>query len=131
MSAISKNDLKTILTFAIHLAKVDDEFHLMEKKVLRRMSEAIGLSDDERQAMVDRDVSLSSGLDSLSSEPARDLLMKFLCVVSFVDGHTSPEEVSFIEKVLAKFGGESIFLLPKEEWGGYEEEVFEKVSEVH
>lgn len=128
MSDISKEDLKTILLFGIHLARVDDDFHLMEKKVLRRLSEAIGLSEDERKALLEQEVSLGNGLDHLSTDQARETLAKFLCVVSYVDGETSAEEVEFIEKVLSKIGGDSIFLLPKEEWGTYEAEVFGKVE---
>ena len=52
MSNISRQDLKTILLCAVHLAKVDNEFHMMERKILRRISEAIGLKFDEREDLV-------------------------------------------------------------------------------
>ena len=52
MSDVTRQDLKTILLCAIHLAKVDNEFHLMEKKILRRFSEAMGLQESEREELV-------------------------------------------------------------------------------
>lgn len=123
MDDISRQDLKTILVFAIHLAKVDSNFHMMEKKILKRFSDSMNLQDDEREELVAMGGSLAEDADALSSNSAKELLLKTLCAVSFVDGNTSPEEVDFIQKVQAKLGID--YPLPaKEEWGAYEEEVF-------
>ena len=123
MSDISRQDLKTILVFAIHLAKVDSKFHMMEKKILKRFSDSMDLQDDEREELVAMGGSLAGDADALSSSNAKELLLKTLCAVSFVDGNTSPEEVDFIQKVQTKLGID--YPLPvKEEWGVYEEEVF-------
>ena len=123
MSDVTRQDLKTILLCAIHLAKVDNEFHLMEKKILRRFSEAMGLQESEREELVAMGGSLAEDLDSLSSKEARELLLKTLCAVSYVDGHTTPEEVEFIQKAQVRLGIDYP-ILPKGEWGIYEDEVF-------
>jgi len=127
--SISRDELRTILKFGIHLAKVDNEFHLQEKEMLRRYMEAIHLTEDERREILREDKSLLENLGHLTNEAARELLMKLLCSVSYVDGECSEEEVAFIEKVLSKLE-DSIFLLPKEEWGKYENEVFQTIETV-
>ena len=129
MGAVTREDLKVILKFGIHLARLDGNFHMEEKKVLRKFSEAIGLTDDERKELMEGDSSLNHGLEDLSGDPAKELLLKALCAVSFVDGHTSQGEVGFIEKVLGKMEA-GFFLLPKEQWGTYEKELFEVISQV-
>ncbi len=129
MSDITRQDLKTILRFCIHLSRIDDVFHETEKNVLRKFSETIGLSEEERSELMGGDASLGGGLDSLSSEEAKELLMKSLCAVSYVDGQTSRPEVEFIERILARFN-KSFFLLPKEDWGQYEDEVFNILDQV-
>ena len=129
MGDITREDLKTILKFGIHLARLDSNFHIEEKRVLRRFSEAIGLTDAEREALMAGDSSLGHGLVDLSSDAAKELLLKTLCIISFVDGHTGPDEVGFIERVIEKMNSTS-FLLPKEEWGGYEKEVFDTISKL-
>jgi len=47
--------------------------------------------------------------------------------VSYADGVTKPEEVDFIEKVFARAGG-TIMVLPRDEWGIYEKELFEELA---
>ena len=127
--SISRQDLKTILVFAIHLAKVDSEFTLQEKKVLKRYSEAIGLQEEEREELVGLGGSLSEDAAALSSDDAKELLLKTLCAVSFVDGNTSSDEVEFIQKVQLKLGID--YPLPvKADWGGFEEEVFATLAEM-
>lgn len=128
MGDITREDLKTILKFGVHLAKLDSSFHVEEKKVLRRFSESIGLSDGDREELMGSEAGLSMGLTDLSSDKARELLVKTLCAIAFVDGHTSPNEVEFVEKVLSRMGG-TVFLHPKEEWGTYVEEVFSIIAE--
>lgn len=128
MSNVTRQDLKTILLCAIHLAKVDNEFHLMEKKILRRFSEAMGLQLDEREELVAMSGSLAEDLDSLSSNDAKELLLKTLCAVSYVDGRTSPEEIEFIQKALVRLGIDYP-IPPKEDWGIYEDEVFRELEE--
>ena len=129
MGAVTRDDLKIILKFGVHLARVDGNFHMEEKKVLRKFSEAINLTEEEREELMGGDSSLNHGLGDLSSDTARELLLKALCTVSYVDGFTSDNEVAFIEKVLGKLESGS-FLLPKEEWGSYETELFDAISQV-
>lgn len=129
MSGITRLDLKAILLCAIHLAKVDNDFSLQEKKLLRRFADTIGLKKDEREELVAMGGSLASDVDALSSTDAMELLLKTLCAVSFVDGNTTPDEIEFIEKVLVRTGIEYP-IPPKEEWGIYEEDVFQALQEI-
>ncbi|MCZ6556840.1 MAG: hypothetical protein O7A69_03570 [SAR324 cluster bacterium] len=127
--SISRQDLKAILVFAIHLAKVDSDFHLQEKKMLKRYADTIGLQDEERDELVGLGGSLDQDADALSSNEAKELLLKTLCAVSFVDGNTTADEVDFIQKVQLKLGID--YPLPvKADWGGFEEEVFTTLEEV-
>jgi tellurite resistance protein len=128
MSNMTRDDLKTILQFGIHIAKIDNDFAVWEKKLLARFAEAMKLTEAEKQEMVDRQVSLSRGLQSLSSQDARALLLKTLCAVSHSDGEEHPAEMEFIQKVIEKLGGQ-IFILAKAEWGSYEQEVLQALSE--
>ena len=68
-------------------------------------------------------------MKELESKEARELLVKCLCLVSYADGTLDDEEVAFIEKVLRSVD-QTIFILPKEEWGNYESEVFAAVDAV-
>jgi uncharacterized tellurite resistance protein B-like protein len=129
MSEITRKDLKAILLCAIHLAKVDNDFSLMEKKLLRRYADTIGLEESEREELVAMGGSLASDVDSLSSKGAMELLIKTLCAVSFVDGSTDPEEIEFIQKVLVRTGIDYP-VPPKEDWGIYEEEVFKELKAI-
>jgi tellurite resistance protein len=122
MTAINRQDLMTILLFATHVAKVDNEFVLEEKALLQKIAEAIQLNAAERAALLKQEASLASGLNHLSSNEAKQLLVKTLCAVSNSDGKAVKAELDFIHKVIEKFG-DSVFVLPREEWGKYEVEV--------
>lgn len=128
MSAISREDLRTILLFGIHISKVDNNFDVWEKQILKRFSDAINLSEEERGDIANREVSLRKGLDSLTSAEARNLLIKTLCAVSYADGSTHPSELDFIEKVITRAGA-TVMVLPREEWGLYEKEIFEDLQQ--
>jgi tellurite resistance protein len=127
MAAITRQDLKTILLFATHVAKVDNEFVLQEKEMLHKIAEAIKLTAEERAELLKREASLSSGLNHLSSNEAKQLLVKTLCAVSHSDGKAVKPEIDFIEKVIEHFEG-SVFVLPREEWGKYETEVMKTLA---
>ena len=129
MSDVTRQDLKAILLCAIHLAKVDHDFSLVEKKMLRRFADIIGLEEAEREELVAMGGSLASDVDALSSTDAMELLIKTLCAVSFVDGTTSPEEIEFIEKVLVRTKID-FPVPPKEDWDIYEEEVFTSLKAI-
>ena len=53
MSSVTRNDLKTILLFGIHIAKIDGDFAVWEKKVLARFAEAMRLTEEEKHAVLD------------------------------------------------------------------------------
>ena len=129
MSAISRNELKTILLFGVHIAKVDQKFDVWERKILARIAESLSLSDDEKQTMTREEFSLGKGLASLSSDESQQLLVKTLCAVAHVDGVASGEEIEFIERVIVKLKA-TVFVYGREEWGKYEKEVFETIDQV-
>jgi tellurite resistance protein len=129
MAAITRQDLMTILLFATHVAKVDNEFVLQEKELLHKFAEAIKLTPDERGQLLKREASLADGLNHLSSNEAKQLLVKTLCAVSHSDGKAVKAELDFIHKVIEHFEG-SVFVLPREEWGKYETEVMKLLSSI-
>ena len=128
MSDISRDELKTILLFAVHIAKIDDDFDPWEKKILRRFATEMGLTDEEKQELAQTKVSLVKSLRNLKSADSNHLLIKTLCAVSFVDGAATGDELEFIEKVVVKLETQ-VFILPREEWGQYEDEVFNTLLE--
>lgn len=127
MAAINRQDLKTILLFATHVAKVDNEFALQEKELLQKFAEAIKLTPQERTELLKQEASLSEGLNHLSSKDAKQLLVKTLCAVSHSDGKAVKAEIDFIQKVIEHFG-DSVFVLPRDEWGKYEAEVLKTLG---
>lgn len=129
MSAISRDELKTILAFGVHIAKLDKNFDIWERKILAHYAEAMQLSPEERQALVTQRFSLGKGLNALTSDEARVLLVKLMCAVSFVDGTASDLELEFIERVVTKLKSQ-VFILPREEWGRYEKEVFKTLEDL-
>ena len=129
MSRLTRDDLKTILQFGIHIAKVDGDFAVWEKKVLARFADAMKLTEPERAQMVGENLRLAQGLASLSSAEAKHLLLKTLCAVAHSDGVPHEAEVDFIQKVMQRLGGQ-IFILSKDEWGTYEKEVIKTIKEV-
>ncbi len=127
MSAVSREDFKWILLFCVHLAKVDQDFSFPEKKLLSRFAETLELGEAERAELLEVEFRLVEGLKKLVSKEARELLVKCLCLVSYADGTLDDEEVALIEKVMRSIDP-TIFLLPKNEWGNYESEVFAAVA---
>jgi len=130
MSSISRNELKTILLFGVHIAKLDKNFDIWERKILSRFATAIKLSDSERQSLGKQRFSLGKGLQELESDDARQLLVKLMCAVSFVDGSASDQELDFIERVVTKLKSQ-VFILPRDDWGRYEKEVFKTIEDMH
>ncbi len=122
MAAISRMDLKTIIRFGIHLARIDNDFADFEKKILKRFADTMGLTQAEREQLLKGEASLATGLKGMSSSDAKNLLIKTLCAIAHSDGTANKEELEFIQKVITKFS-DSVFVYPREEWGMYEEEV--------
>jgi tellurite resistance protein len=114
--------LKTIIRFGIHLARIDNDFAAFEKKILRRFSDTMGLTQADRDELLKGEASLATGLKGLASKESKNLLVKTLCAIAHADGTANKEELDFIQKVIAKFS-DSVFVYPREEWGMYEEEV--------
>lgn len=129
MADMTRDDLITILSFGVHLAKVDNDFVAWEKKALAAYAKAMNLTEEERLQMLSREVSLGRGLKQLSGQPAKVLLIKTLCAVSHADGETKSEEMEFIEEVIGAVDAVT-FILPRHEWGTYEQEVIDAFREV-
>jgi tellurite resistance protein len=129
MSSPTRADLKTILQFGIHIAKIDGDFAVWEKKVLARYADAMKLTEDEKAQMVGEKLRLAQGLDSLSGTESKHLLLKTLCSVAHSDGVPHEKELDFITKVMQRLGGQ-LFILAKEDWGKYDKEVIDTIAEV-
>lgn len=127
MSELTREDQKTILLFGIHIAKIDGEFDVWEKKLLAKFAEAMGLTESEKDQMAHERISLADGLGKLSGQKAKTLLWKTLCAVSVSDGEAHETEVDFIHKVIEKVGGQ-IFLHAVKDWGTYEQEVMDELQ---
>ena len=122
MSELTREDCIIILQFGIHIAKIDGDFDVWEKKVLKRFADAMGLTEQEKTEMLNKTISLAHGLEKLSSIEARSLLLKTLCAVSDSDGEAHETEIEFINKVIEKLGSQ-VFVLPRSEWKVYQDEV--------
>lgn len=122
MAAISRDDLRTIIRFGIHIARIDGNFDAFEKKVLRRFADTMGLSAADRDELLKGEASLATGLKSLHTKDSKNLLVKTLCAIAHADGTANKDELDFIQRVISKLG-ESVFVDAREEWGRYEDEV--------
>lgn len=127
MDTISRDDLKILLKFALHMAKVDKDLAPLERKILKRYVDLIGLTDEERKALIGSEQSLSQGLASIESQEAKVLLVKTLCAVAHSDGVMHEAEGAFIQKVNGQLGG-AVELLPFEDWEVYEKEVLKQLD---
>ena len=127
MDGLTREDTKTVLSFALHLARIDNQFDAWEKRALKNIAEAMKLSDTERSELAAEKISLASALQSLSSADAKALLVKTLCFVASSDGEASEKENEFITKVI-KASGEQIMILPQIEWENYESEVLNTLT---
>lgn len=121
---MTRDDCKTILVFALHVARVDQEFVGFEKDVLRRLTDAVELSEQEKDELLRRKFSLGEGLGNLSGADAAQVLVKTLCAVAHADGKRHDAEFDFIRKVNAQLD-QPVELPPWEAWQQFEPEVME------
>jgi uncharacterized tellurite resistance protein B-like protein len=127
MSTVTREELQTILLFGVHVAKLDNEIHPLENEILRRFADAIHLSGKERADLLAAKFSLGHGLSLLSSDAARNLLVKTMCAVASVDGTIAEAEKDFIGRVVTKFE-KPTFILPAEDWPQYQDELFQDLE---
>ena len=127
MGKLSRQELKVILLFGIHIARIDGEIAPFERKMLARFADAMKLTQEERGSLLTHKFSLLDGLRQLQNTDAKQLLLKTLCAIAHCDGDTADVEVDFINKVTEKMGT-AVFILPRAEWGRYEEEVFQDLT---
>ncbi len=126
LDQIGRSDLKVILIFALHIAKVDDDFADGEKQVLKRLFEVLHLSEDEKNALVKNKHSLNAELRTIESDFSKEMLVKVLCAVAHADHHEGSGEVDFIRKVNKSLNNQ-VNLLPIEDWEVYEYEVLSQL----
>lgn len=124
MSTISREELRSIFVFALHVARVDNDFVTPEKNVLKRYMDLMHFSPEEKDQMAGMSQVLSERLDSLASDEAKKLLVKTLCAVAYSDGQMREEEINFINRVNNQLGN-VVELGNWDDWGGYEGEVME------
>ena len=129
MVAITQQDLKVILLFGIHIARIDGEIAPFERKMLARFADAMKLTQEDRAGLLNQKFSLADGLKQLKNTESKQLLLKTLCAIAHCDGDTADVEVDFINKVTEKMGT-AVFILSRSEWGRYEEEVFSDIKAI-
>ena len=127
MGKISREDLRIILAFALHTAKVDQEFAQSERAVIKQYLDRIQFTDAERQSLTSQKVSLSEGLEHLSGKAAKELLVKTICTVAFSDGVMRESETEFVHRVSHQLKT-GMTLLPQDRWGEYEAEVMKALQ---
>ena len=127
MNQISKRDFEIILTFALHVAKVDMEFDIYERKILRHLVEVMGLTDEMKHHELSGQTFLNEELEEISSQEARVLLVMTMCAVAFANGTIHETEAEFINKVNARLG-HPVELKPWEQWSAYEPEVISRLT---
>ena len=124
MSLINREDLIIIFMFGLHLAKIDKNFHKLEKRLLKSYQDQLKLTEEEAKELFTDRKSLEESSERLSSNRAKLLLIKTVCAVSHSDGVEHELEVEFINRINFRLG-EVLELPPWEEWGKYENEVQE------
>ena len=129
MGSINKDDLKTILSFALHVARVDFELAPMEKNVIKRFIDMAHIDHNEIEDLTHHEFSLAEGLQSLSSNEAKVLLIKTMCAVAFSDGKNRDEENTFIYKVNRQLG-DLVDLGEWDDWSSYEGDVIEVLNTI-
>lgn len=127
MGDLTKDDLKTTLLFALHIARVDEDFAPSEKQILSKFIDLVGFDDADREELSGAGRSLALRLNHLSGEFARAFLVKTLCAIAHADDLMHSSEKAFLEKVQALLGG-SIDLPPFKEWKTLETEVLEELA---
>ena len=130
MGELTKDDLKTTLLFALHIARVDEDFAPTEKKILSKFVDLVGFDKEDREELTGAGRSLALRLNTLSGEFARTFLVKTLCAIAHADNLMHSSERAFLEKVQALLGG-SIDLPPFDEWENLETEVLEELAAHH
>ena len=130
MGELTKDDLKTTLLFALHIARVDEDFAPTEKKILSKFVDLVGFDKEDREELTGAGRSLALRLNTLSGEFARTFLVKTLCAIAHADNLMHSSERAFLEKVQALLGG-SIDLPPFDEWENLEKEVLEELAAHH
>ena len=119
---LTRDDLKNMLRFGVHVAKVDGEMNEEERLTLVRFARAMKLSEQERNLMLKDEITLAQAMRRLSGSPAETLLVKVMCAVANADGQILPVEQEFFERVLERLK-EQVFVYTKSKWDQYEAEV--------
>lgn len=127
MGDLTKDDLKTTLLFALHIARVDEDFAPAEKQILSKFVDLVGFDEEDRGELTGAGRSLALRLNNLSGEFARAFLIKTLCAIAHADNLMHSSEKAFLEKVQALLGGK-IELPPFDKWKSLETEILEELA---
>ena len=68
---MTREDLKLILRMSIHMARVDQELNLEERRILMRFADAMRLSALERERLMGKTLTLGEALKKLSSDAGK------------------------------------------------------------
>ncbi len=119
---VTREDLLTILTFGVHIAKVDGDFSQLEKFMLGQLAGLMDISAEEKTRLRDRKETLFELLDNMSSPEAKNLLIKALCLMAHADGKIFRVERDFLERLI-EVAEKGFQLKEPHQWGSYESDV--------
>ena len=126
---VTREDLKLILRMSIHMARVDQELNLEERRILMRFADAMRLSALERERLMGKTLTLGEALKKLSSDAGKKLLVKTVCAVACSDGALHESEIDFLEKVLSNISLQ-MMVLPHREWKRYQQEALAEIEHI-
>ena len=118
----TREDLLTILCIGVHVAKVDDRFHELEKMLLGQLAGLMNLTDEEKSILKNRRATLSELIDRLSSKETIILMIKTVCLIAHSDGNVIDVEQNFLEKILEKVDAD-FRIRQSDQWGSYDADV--------
>ena len=119
---VTREDLLTILCIGVHVAKVDDRFHELEKMLLGQLAGLMELTDEEKSRLKNRRATLSELIDHISSNEAIILMIKTVCVIANSDGNVIDVEQNFLEKMLENVDAD-FCIQQSDQWGSYDADV--------
>ncbi|MCH7478673.1 MAG: TerB family tellurite resistance protein [SAR324 cluster bacterium] len=119
---VTREDLLITLCIGVHVAKVDDRFDELEKRLLGQLAGLMKLTDEEKSSFKNRKETLSELLERLSSTEAIIIMIKTICLVAHSDGKVLEVEQNFLEKMLKKVDTE-FSVLQSDRWGSYDTDV--------
>jgi uncharacterized tellurite resistance protein B-like protein len=100
---ISRDETLAMVGLAIHLANVDLDLEIQEKRLLHFICRKIELTAEEIEKIKEEAISLHKLVSNIQSPDARQLLVSLLALMAVTDHVLEANELSFIQKVLQYF----------------------------